>query len=138
MKQFFKYEFLFLIGGIIYYLMELVWRGHSHWTMIVVGGICFILCGILNEVFSWDMLIWKQMLICSVSITIVEFISGYILNILLRLNVWDYNDMPFNILGQICLPFTVLWFWISIIAIIFDDCLRHLFFGEERPRYRWR
>ena len=28
--------------------------------MIGVGGVCFILCGLLNEVFKWDTVIWKD------------------------------------------------------------------------------
>lgn len=53
LKVFFKYLFLFLIGGAIYVIIELVCRGRSHWTMAVVGGICFVLCGLLNEIFTW-------------------------------------------------------------------------------------
>lgn len=69
LKVFFKYLFLFLIGGAIYVIIELVCRGRSHWTMAVVGGICFVLCGLLNEIFTWKSTIWFQMLICSLIIT---------------------------------------------------------------------
>lgn len=135
LKTFFKYLFLFLVGGAIYVIIELVCRGRSHWTMAVVGGICFVLCGILNEIFTWKSTIWFQMLICSLIITAVEFISGLILNIHYGLAIWDYSNIPFNILGQICLPFTVLWFFISAPAIVLDDYLRYWFFGEEKPHY---
>ena len=136
LKTFFKYLFLFLVGGTVYVIIELVCRGRSHWTMAVVGGICFILCGLLNEIFTWESTIWFQMLICSLIITAVEFISGLILNIHYGLTIWDYSNIPFNILGQICLPFTILWFFISAAAIILDDYLRYWFFGEEKPHYR--
>lgn len=138
MKVLLKYLFLFFVGGISYYLLEIIWRGYSHWSMIIVGGCCFILCGLLNEIFDWSLLMWKQMLICSVSITIIEFISGYILNIILQLNVWDYSTMPFNVMGQICLPFTIAWFFVSAVAIILDDYIRYWLFNEEKPSYRWR
>ena len=136
LKTLFKYLFLFLVGGTVYVIIELVCRGRSHWTMAVVGGICFILCGLLNEVFTWESTIWFQMLICSLIITAVEFISGLILNIHYGLAIWDYSNIPFNILGQICLPFTILWFFISAAAIILDDYLRYWWFGEEKPRYK--
>lgn len=138
MRSFLKHIILFLIGGMIYFCLEIIWRGYSHWTMVLIGGVCFVACGLINEVFDWNMPMWKQMLICSMSITSIEFVSGCVLNLILELNVWDYTGMPFNILGQICLPFSLLWFALSLVAIIFDDYLRYWFFGEEKPHYIWR
>ena len=92
---------LFAIGGTIYYMIELIWRGYSSLPMVLVGGLCFLFCGSINEFLGWDMLIWKQMFICAVGITAIEFLSGYILNIVLGLGIWDYSNMPFNIIGQI-------------------------------------
>jgi uncharacterized membrane protein len=85
-----------------------------------------------------DMPIWIQMLICAAGITAIEFVAGIILNIILQLNVWDYSNMPFNILGQVCLPFSFLWFLLSFAAIWLDDWLRYWLFDEEKPHYRWR
>lgn len=133
-----KYLFLLLVGGAIYYWIEVAFRGYSHPVMILVGGICFVLCGLLNNIFSWEMPLWLQMACSAVIITLVEFASGCILNIWLGLHIWDYSDMPFNIAGQICLPYTILWFFLSAAAIILDDYLRYWFFDEEKPRYYLR
>ena len=46
--------------------------------------------------------------------------------------------MPFNLLGQICLPFAVAWLALAAVAIVLDDYLRYWLFGEEKPRYRWK
>lgn len=127
---------LFGVGGFIYFLIEILWRGHSHWTMIVVGGICFLLIGSTNEYFTYDMSLLKQMFISSVIITLVELICGFVLNICLGFNIWDYSNIPFNIYGQICLPYTCLWFLISLPAIILDDYLRYWWFEEEKPHYK--
>jgi len=135
LKVIFKYLFLFLIGGLIYCGIELLWRGRTHWTMLIVGGICFIFCGIINELFDWDMPLWMQMLICSIGITVIELISGLVINKLFKLNVWDYSNLPFNLFGQVCLLFTFIWFLLSSLAIILDDWLRYLFFDEEKPHY---
>lgn len=104
MGGFLKYLFLFSFGGIVYILIELLWRGYSHWSMFVLGGACFLLLGLINEKYTWDIPLFIQMLIGSFIITIMEFIAGCILNLWLGLNVWSYADMPYNILGQICLP----------------------------------
>ena len=99
-----KYLFLFCIGGLIYVSIELIYRGHSHWTMGVLGGVSFISIGIINEILSWETPLLIQCAIGGCLITFYEFITGLILNIWLHLGIWDYSHMPFNILGQICLP----------------------------------
>ena len=135
-KLILKYLFLFLFGGTVYCLIELLFRGHTHPSMYILGGICFIICGLYNEVLSWETPLVLQMFLGATSITILEFITGVFVNIILKLNVWDYSNMPFNILGQICLPFWFAWFFLSTIAIIVDDYIRYYFFGEEKPRYK--
>ena len=126
------------IGGLLYVLCELVFRGRSPWTMFIVGGLCFWLIGLINEVIPWEMPVWQQCIIGAVIITTVEFIAGCIINIWLGWQVWDYSGLPFNVLGQICLPFTVLWCILAAAGIILDDYLRYWLFGEDKPHYKWR
>ena len=57
---------------------------------------------------------------CSV-ITVIEFISGFFLNIVYGLDVWDYHTLPFNLLGQICPLYSFLWFILSFISLMFID-----------------
>lgn len=133
-----KYCTLLLIGGFIYCGIEMLYRGRTHWTMFIVGGFCFIWCGALNEFLSWNTLIWKQMLYGAIGITIIEFISGCIINLWLHLNVWDYSNLPFNVLGQVCLLFSFFWYLLSLVAIVLDDWLRYWLFKEEKPHYRWK
>lgn len=133
MKQF----ILFALGGIFYIIIELLWRGSSHWTMFILGGLCFFLIGIINEMFSFKTPLLPQMIIGMFIITSLEFVTGWIVNIKLGMNVWDYSYMPFNIMGQICLPYMGLWFVLSGICIITDDYLRYALFGEEKPHYRF-
>lgn len=135
MKQILKYIILFSIGGLLYCGIEMLWRGRTHWTMFFVGGLCFILCGSINEIFDWQMPLWKQMLICAAGITLIEFISGVIINIVLKLNVWDYSHLPLNICGQVCLLYSFFWFILSCAAIVLDDWLRYWLFKEEKPHY---
>lgn len=136
MKQILKNMTLCCVGGALYIVIELLWRGYSHWTMFILGGICFFYIGLINEDFTWDMPLVKQMFIGAIVITMWEFLFGIIVNGVYNLNVWDYSNMPFNILGQICLPYCILWFFISLPAIVLDDWLRYWLFKEEKPHYR--
>ena len=135
MKNFIKYAILLIIGGVAYYFIEILARGFSHWTMFLVGGICFILVGIINEITP-KMPIIKQMLLSALIITAVEFVSGCILNIWLELGIWDYANEFGNILGQICPKHTLYWFLLSTVAIFLDDFIRHKLFSEEKPHYK--
>lgn len=136
-RQFSKIPFLFGVGGGLYYLLEIWFRGYSHWSMAILGGICFVLIGLLDETYPRRFPMWLQMLLSAMIITTMEFAAGWILNIRLGWNVWDYGKVPFNVLGQICLPFTILWYFLSFAGIVLDDYLRYWFFGEPKPRYRW-
>lgn len=138
MRKLVKYLILFLIGGGLYCLIELIARGHTHWTMGIVGGICFLVCGAVNECLSWDTALWIQMAICCLCITIIELISGCILNLALGLQIWDYSNLPLNFIGQICLYFSILWYFLSLVAIVLDDYIRYWFFGEEKPKYKFK
>jgi uncharacterized membrane protein len=134
-RKFVKLFVLFLIGGMIYYGIEILWRGYSHPSMYILGGVCFVLVGLINEYFPWDMSFLLQSLIGAGIITGAELVTGIIVNIWLGLNVWDYSAIPTNIMGQICLPFSLLWVLLSGVAIVLDDYVRFWFFGEEKPHY---
>lgn len=134
MKTFFKYLVLFLIGGVLYYSLEVLFRGYSFFAMALCGGLCFVNCGLINEEDRCIPLV-IQMLKSACNITLIELAAGIIVNVWLGLNMWDYSNMPGNIYGQICPQFTVLWFFLSAIGIVLDDLIRWKFFGEEKPHY---
>lgn len=136
MKQLNKYAFLMWFGGSFYVTLETFWRGYSHWTMFVLAGVVFIAIGLLNEIWSWETSLYLQVAVGTVIATIGEFITGCIVNLWLGWNVWDYSELPFNILGQITPQFILLWIPISLLAIVLDDIIRFRFFNEERPRYQ--
>ena len=116
-----KYTILFAIGGMAYFLLEVLVRGYSHYSMFLCGGACFLCCGLLNE---------------NVKITVLELITGFIVNVWLKMDIWDYSHLPYNFKGQICLLYSVFWFLISSVAIVLDDFLRYKLFNEEKPRYK--
>lgn len=130
-----KASVLFLCGGAVYALLEIAWRGHTHWTMAVMGGVLFLLIGGLNNWLPWYMSLMLQGVIGSITVTGAELVAGSILNIWLGLGIWDYSQMPGNFMGQICPQFSLAWFVLSLVAVILDDWLRYWLFGEDRPHY---
>jgi uncharacterized membrane protein len=133
-----EYVVIFLLGGFIYYSAEMICRGHSHWSMFIVGGLCLVIIGLLNEgCFPENFGIIPQCIMGAVIITFLELISGIVVNLWLGWDVWDYSNMPLNVMGQICLPFTLLWVVLAGVAIVVDDFFRWLLFGEPWPQYYW-
>lgn len=136
MKKLGKALILFAIGGGIYCCMELGFRGRTHWTMFLIGGLLFLLIGAINEYIPWEMPLLDQGWLGAALITVTEFAAGCILNLWLGLDIWDYSDMPFNLMGQICLPFSLLWVFVSMLAVVVDDLARWKLFGEDKPHYK--
>lgn len=105
---------LFIIGGLGYNLIELLWRGRTHPSMFVVGGLCFELMGAVHTRSRRPLP--ARCGLCALGVTAVELVSGCILNRWLKLNVWDYSKMRCNILGQVCLLYSVFWLVLSAVA----------------------
>lgn len=131
-----KEVILFAAGGVIYAGVEILWRGYTHWTMAVLGGILFVLIGGLNNWLPWEMSLVLQGAVGAVLVTAVELLAGLILNRWMGLGIWDYSQLPWNFMGQICLQFSLAWIALAILAVILDDWLRHWIFNEQRPKYR--
>ena len=129
-----KLPFLFGVGGTVYYLMEIIWRGYSHWSMFALSGVCFIIIDFLNQTWKNIRSLIFLIILCTLIITVLEFVTGLIVNLWLGLGVWDYSNMPFNLMGQICLFFSLLWLLVTCIAILVDNLLRWFCFHDV-PAY---
>ncbi len=102
-----------MFGGTAYGLIEVVWRGYTHPSMVLTGGICFAMICEVNHRFSQKPLLLRSAA-CALFITIVEFCVGLLVNRILQLGVWDYSDVPFHLMGQICPLYSLLWFLLCI------------------------
>lgn len=136
LKQLAKYAYLFWFGGSFYVTLEVIYRQYSHISMLMLAGLVFIIIDLLNEIWGWETSLILQILLGTAIATISEFITGCVVNLWLGLNVWDYSNLPFNLYGQVCLQFTLIWMPIILLAIVLGDVIRWRFFDEEKPRYK--
>ena len=109
-----KKTLLFTIGGWGYVGLELLWRGRSHGSMFLLGGLCFLLVGAGASKFSKIPVPVRPILGAGV-ITGLELITGFLVN--RDHAVWDYRDQLFQLGGQVCLAFSLLWVPVSLIAM---------------------
>lgn len=124
---------VYMLGAFGYGGIELLWRGRTHWSMLVTGGICF-LCMYMIENLSRERR-WRKYLMCTAVITTFELIAGMIVNLRMGWDVWDYSDMPLNLSGQICLGFSAAWLMLSIPGTALCRVLRRFILHKGlRPR----
>ena len=105
---------VFLLGGSAYGAIEVLWRGHTHWTMILTGGVCFALIYLIASRSRESRL--HQYILCAAVVTTVEFLAGIVLNLKLGMDIWDYSQRRFHLLGQICARYTLYWLILSVPA----------------------
>ena len=110
---------IFAFGAVGYFLLETLWRGHSHWSMAIAGGISLLCMVKLFRKMKNAPLYFKS-LVGGTIITVIEFVFGVIFNIILGMSVWDYSSVPGNVLGQICPAFSILWCGLSLAVASFE------------------
>lgn len=113
---------LFCAGGLGYVGLELLWRGRSHSSMFLAGGSSFLLLGRLGQATERSAV---RALGGAGIITGVELAAGLLFNRGYR--VWDYRQLPYNLRGQICLPYSLLWVPVGQAGIWIYGILDRLF-----------
>ena len=132
---------LFVLCGAIYYGIELAYRNYSHVSMFILAGFLGVLCiDTPNNILGYDLDYSIQVLISTILCTIGEGITGLIVNIKMRLNVWDYNTLPFTFFyGQCNLFFVFAWaLIIGCFGIFFCDAYwYYICKNGEQPYYKF-
>lgn len=109
-----KTAVLFYLGGSAYMILEFLWRGRSHGSMFLLGGLCFLLVGgALGRAQRIPLAL--RLMLGSGVITALELATGLAVN--RDYGVWDYRQMPYQFQGQICLIYSLLWIPVSLLAM---------------------
>ena len=109
-----KTAVLFYLGGSAYMILEFLWRGRSHGSMFLLGGLCFLLVGgALGRAERIPLAL--RLMLGSGLITALELATGLAVN--RDYGVWDYRQMPYQFQGQICLMYSLLWIPVSLLAM---------------------
>ena len=127
--------FLWVLGGTIYYIIEMIFRGFSHWSMFILGGLCMLFFGKQGLWTEWEDPLWRQVMRCTIFVTAGEFITGIFVNKLMGWNVWDYSDQPLNLFGQICVPFIILFSGLCVIGLYISGYLLYWIYKEKNPHF---
>lgn len=124
-----KHTILFYIGGMVYMFLEFAWRGRSHGTMFLLGGLCFLVLGQLARRLPVKNLAIKG-LAGAATVTALELVTGLAVN--RDYGIWDYRQMPFQFQGQICLPYFLLWIPVCLGAMAIYPLAEGLFHISQK------
>ena len=125
-----EFSTVFLIGALGYGALETLWRGGTHWTMLLAGGLCFLLMYLTATRMRCAR--WQVWLLGGAMVTTVELLTGLVVNRALGWAVWDYSALPMNLGGQICLRYSLYWLALSVPAAALSRGIRKSFRGKER------
>ena len=113
----------FLFGGVAYGLIEVIWRGYTHPSMVITGGVCFSMICAVNDRFSGRSLLLRSAL-CTLGVTAMEFCVGVLVNRVFDMSVWDYSDKWLNLYGQICPLYCSFWFGLCLMLSFMLSAVR--------------
>jgi len=127
-----EFSIVFTTGFVLYPLLERIFKGSTHWSMAVAGGLCLAIVYLLST--RAPLSLWLNCLAGALAITAVEFIAGCAVNLWAGWNVWSYAREPLNLLGQVCVKFTFLWYALCIPLTLLSRRVYGLLFAPETKR----
>lgn len=108
----------FLTGAVGYPALELLWRGRTHPTMALAGGLAMVL---IRRVQRMRGGLLRRAALCGAGITAIEYLIGRVWNRDHR--IWDYRRRRLNLGGQVCAGYALLWCGLSAAVLAAMDAL---------------
>ncbi len=143
MKDFLLYLFLFLMGCMAGYGLEVLFRRFvtaKKWVnpgfmkgpwlplygfgVVVMYALCHAFVSLLPDLPFYDPMASGRgpsvydlipIAVMGVGLNVLEFLAGIIFVKGFKVRLWDYTNMRGNIMGILCPLFTVIWFALAII-----------------------
>lgn len=101
-----------LLGMIGYPCLELLWRGRTHLSMALAGGMsCAAICRCAQGQGGLP----RRALKGACAVTAIEYAVGRLFN--RRHQIWDYRGLRGHIQGQICPQYFLAWCLLSGVVI---------------------
>lgn len=115
--SFFDILVYFILYAIVGYMLEVIYaalvlgkfvnRGFLNGPWCPIYGFGMVIVALTLKPVSSSLI---ALFIGSVLVTsIIEFVTGFVLEKVFKQKWWDYTDEPFNLGGYICLKFSLIW-----------------------------
>ena len=126
-KSIFYFNFTFLVYSFAGWIIEELYSKYSTGMFKKEGflmeplkpmyGIAMTILIFCYEILNINKVMF--ILLCFLVPTLVEYITGYMLKHIFCKSYWDYSDMKYNINGYISFVFSVYWFILSYIGVVY-------------------
>lgn len=141
-----KLALLFFLFAFLGWVLEVIYAYFRHKKFVnrgfLKGPLCpvygigmtgmVVLSNLINQKILTNNLIIKVFLIFIATFlftSILEYITGFLLELFFHQKWWDYSEEKFNLKGRVCLKFSVYWgilglFIIEFISIIPENLIK--------------
>lgn len=139
MEAFFDVILFFSIYSFLGWVMETLYFSIPAKTFINRGFLAGCFCPIYGFGTIFIMLIYRMThavfdnrflalftgaVISMLAVTVLEYITGYLLEKIFRCRYWDYSHLKYNLHGYICLSHSLLWGLLSlVVAVVFTPII---------------
>jgi len=112
--------------------------GWSSLWMLPIYGFIGVILGLSNEAKSGfnvsKVPMIAQCFLSAIFILVIEYVTGWLLNLRLHFAIWDYTGMwGGDIDGQICTVNGVIFFFLCPLAYWLDDVIRFVGYNKKKP-----
>lgn len=90
-------------------------RGFLHGPLCPIYGACILSIIILLSNFKGNLL--ELLIIATLFTSLIEYLTGFLLEKFFKTKYWDYTEDPFNLNGRICLHFSIMWGAASVAVV---------------------
>lgn len=133
MRKYTEWIVVLLSGGVLYSMLEILWRGYTHWSMTITGGVCFAALYALH-IHAAHLPFFARCLLGALAISAAELAAGCVVNLWLGWKVWDYSGIRGNLWGQICPTFSALWLGLAALSAPLCRHLCRILHGSAKEK----
>ena len=129
MYSFYELFWLFFVYSFLGWIIETVYGSIKKKKFVnrgfFTGPVCFVYgtAAVLMTVFLWEL---KSSVValfvgCAVMATIIEWVTGKLLERMNRHKWWDYSNKKWNFDGYICVQYSLIWGALGVLAIKYGN-----------------
>ena len=137
-----KTLYWFFLYGFIGWGVEVVYAAVKTHALVNRGFLCGPICpiygfGVVGVALALRPVMDSLPLLFLGSVVItslIEFVTGVFLERIFHQKWWDYSGMPLNIMGYVCLLFSLIWgVACTVIMKLVYPPIEHLVYGLPKP-----
>ena len=88
----------------------------SPWMMLDYGLLGVVTPWLARPMKARGLPLVARAFVYMLGIFVIEYVSGIVFHKVFSRSIWDYSDLPYNLHGQIALPFVIPWYLLGLVT----------------------